>query len=89
MSIELRMGIETRFGVELPVVAIKSGVSGNDLAARLIAGAAATTADAPAGLGDAERRLLMQHGARDIGVSELIAVNEAIEAQRSTAGTLL
>ncbi|SIQ88396.1 Acyl transferase domain-containing protein [Acidiphilium rubrum] len=89
MSIELRMGIETRFGVELPVVAINSGVSVNDLAARLIAGAAATTADAPAGLGDAERRLLMQHGARDIGVSELMAVNEAIEAQRSTAGTLL
>lgn len=87
MSIELRMGIETRFGVELPVVAINSGVSVNDLAGRLIA--STTTADLPAGLGDAERRLLMQHGSRDIGLTELMAVNEAIEEQRSTAGNLL
>jgi phthiocerol/phenolphthiocerol synthesis type-I polyketide synthase C len=89
MSIELRMGIETRLGVELPVVAINSGVSVNDLATRLIAGATPASSALPAGLGDAERRLLMQHGSRDIGLDELMAVNEAIEAQRSAAGTLL
>jgi acyl transferase domain-containing protein/NADPH:quinone reductase-like Zn-dependent oxidoreductase/acyl carrier protein len=90
MSIELRMGIEMRFGVELPVVAINSGVSVNDLAARLIAGVThGADPEVAGGLGDAERRLLMQHGSRDIGLDELMAVNEAIEGQRSAAGTLL
>ena len=37
MSLDLRMSIEKRFGVELPIVAISAGVSLNDLAGKLIA----------------------------------------------------
>ncbi len=90
MSIELRMGIETRFGVELPVVAISSGVNVNDLAARLIAGASGKREDnkPEAGLSDAEQ-LLLRHGARDVGLAELIAVTGAIEEKRTVVESLL
>ena len=88
MSLELRMAIEGRFGVELPVVAISSGVNVNELAARLIAGAKAGKACEPggereAGPGELERHLMQQHGLGDIGVEEMLAVAEAIEENRS------
>jgi phthiocerol/phenolphthiocerol synthesis type-I polyketide synthase C len=86
MSIELRLGIEKRFGVELPVVAISSGVNVNDLATRLITGAASGKPDA--GTNEAER-LIMRHGSRDVGLTELIAVTEAIEAKRTVVESLL
>ena len=80
MSLELRMSIEKRFGIELPIVAISSGISVNDLAARLLAGLGAGGAAAPAG--DAEMRLIMQHGSSDVGPSDLMAVTDAIDTRR-------
>src|SRR5208282_1114686 len=81
MSLELRMSIEKRFGIELPIVAISSGISVNDLAARLFAGLGAGGAAAPAG--DAEMRLMMQHGSSDVGLSDLMAVTDAIDTRRA------
>jgi acyl transferase domain-containing protein/NADPH:quinone reductase-like Zn-dependent oxidoreductase/acyl carrier protein len=77
MSLDLRMGIEKRFGVELPVVAITAGVSVNDLATRLIAGVRAGPAEpieSEAGL-----RMIQQHGAGDAVLSDLMALTEAIQ----------
>ena len=85
MSLELRMGIEARFGVELPVVAISSGVNVNELAARLIAGAGG---DKPAG-GEMELKLIQQHGPGEIEMSELMAVTDALEESRASVTALL
>jgi len=85
MSLDLRMGIEKRFGVELPIVALSAGVSVNDLASRLIAGLRSDGATAAAG--DAEKQLLQQHGG-DADVGELIAFTDAIKA-RNAEVTLL
>jgi len=86
MSLELRMSIEKRFGIELPIVAIRSGINVNDLAARLSASRGAGGAAEPAG--DAEMRLIMQHGKGDVGPSELVAVTDAIDARRATVALL-
>ncbi len=59
MSLDLRMSIEKRFGIELPVVAITAGVSVNDLAGRLIA--ALRSGPAPAE-DDAALLAMQQHG---------------------------
>ena len=85
MSLDLRMGIEKRFGVELPIVALSAGVSVNDLASRLIAGLRSDGGTAAAG--DAEKQLLQQHGG-DADVGELIAFTDAIKA-RNAEVTLL
>ncbi len=58
MSLDLRMNIEKRFSVELPVVAITAGVSVNDLAKRLITGL--RTGDRQQD--DAGLLLMQQHG---------------------------
>jgi phthiocerol/phenolphthiocerol synthesis type-I polyketide synthase C len=83
MSLELRMSIEKRFGIELPIVVISSGINVNDLAARLVAGLGDGGAAAPAR--DAEMRLIMQHGSSDVGPSELMAVADTIETRRDAA----
>jgi acyl carrier protein len=91
MSLELRMSIEKRFGVELPIVAISSGVNVNDLASRLIAdlnsGNAEANGEKPRA-GNLEQQLIMQHAPADVGLNELMAVTESIE-QRPTAGSAL
>ncbi|MGI4953457.1 MAG: SDR family NAD(P)-dependent oxidoreductase, partial [Janthinobacterium lividum] len=86
MSLDLRMGIEKRFGVELPVVAISAGVSVNDLATRLIAGV--RSGAGPAQEGAAEKHMLQQHGSDNAGLSELIALSDAIK-ERDTVVALL
>ena len=86
MSLELRMGIEARFGVELPVVAISSGVNVNELAARLIAGASGK--EAPAA-GEMELKMIQQHGAGQIEASDIVAVSDALEESRATVTALL
>jgi hypothetical protein len=74
MSLDLRMSIEKRFGIELPVVAISAGVSVNDLAAHLIAGL--RSGHQPQD--DARLRLIQQHGiADDALAAEMIALNTA------------
>ncbi|MDB5395240.1 MAG: putative fatty acid synthase transrane protein [Rhodospirillales bacterium] len=88
MSLELRMSIENRFGVELPVVAISSGMNVNELAARLIAGVGEGGGKADA-VGDIERRLIMQHAPDVVGLTDLMAVTEALEERRSIATALL
>ncbi len=90
MSLELRMAIEARFGVELPVVAISSGVSANELATRLIAGAGESKSAAQdKGHGAIELTLLQRHGPGDIEVHELTAVTEVIEEKRAAVKALL
>jgi phthiocerol/phenolphthiocerol synthesis type-I polyketide synthase C len=86
MSLELRMGIEKRFGVELPVVAISSGISVNDLASRLLAGLCPGQGNPP--VGDVEQRLMRQHGAEDLNLTQLMAVTDAIEERRPTVELL-
>ncbi len=90
MSLELRMGIEARFGVELPVVAISSGVSVNDLAVRLIAsiGEGKSAAD-DKGPGAMELNLMQRHGPGEVDASEMAAVAEIIEESRSSVSALL
>ncbi len=61
MSLELRMSVERRFGVELPIVAIGAGTSVNDLASRLIAGRGTSA-------GELELDLLRRHGTSDVDV---------------------
>lgn len=86
MSLDLCMGIEKRFGVELPIVAISAGVSVNDLATRLIAELRAGKSDEkPAG--EVELQLL-QHGAGEVDLGELMALTDAVKA-RSIDGALL
>ncbi len=93
MSLELRMSIEGRFGVELPVVAISSGINVTDLAARLIAGlesgADHTAGNGAAMPGDREREMLRQHAPGEIGLTDLLAVTEAIEGRRAAVTALL
>jgi acyl carrier protein len=86
MSLELRMGIEKRFGVELPIVAISSGISVNDLVSRLLAGLYSGQGNQR--VGDVEQRLMRQHGADDLILTELMAVTDAIEERRPTVELL-
>jgi acyl transferase domain-containing protein/NADPH:quinone reductase-like Zn-dependent oxidoreductase/acyl carrier protein len=86
MSLDLRMGIEKRFGVELPVVAISAGVSVNDLATRLIAGV--RSGPASVAEGDAGLRLIQQHGAGDEALSDLIALTGAIKEHDAAVALL-
>jgi hypothetical protein len=86
MSIDLRMGIEQRFGVELPVVAISAGVSVNDLASRLLAGLRADTSDGPEDA--AELHLMQQHGAGDVDLATLRVLAEAVRERDSAAALL-
>lgn len=86
MSLELRMSIEKRFGVELPIVAISSGINVNDLASRLIAGLGDGGASRPAD--EAERRLIMLHGGGDVDATEVLAVTDAIEERQAAVALL-
>jgi acyl transferase domain-containing protein/NADPH:quinone reductase-like Zn-dependent oxidoreductase/acyl carrier protein len=88
MSLELRMSIENRFGVELPVVAISAGMTVNDMASRLIAGLG-TGGDKAEAAGDMERRLILQHAPDAVGLTDLMAVTEALEGRRSVETALL
>jgi acyl carrier protein len=88
MSLELRMSIENRFGVELPVVAISAGMTVNDMASRLIAGLGGGGDKAEAA-GDMERRLILQHAPDAVGLTDLMAVTEAMEGRRSVETALL
>jgi phthiocerol/phenolphthiocerol synthesis type-I polyketide synthase C len=86
MSLELRMSIEKRFGVELPVVAISSGVAVNDLAMRLLAG----MSGGPSVDKDAETRLqlLAMHGGGAAPRGEVQAASTII-GERDDAVVLL
>ena len=66
MSLDLRMSIEKRFGVELPIVAITAGVSITDLAVKLIA-SLRSGSRVPE---DESARIMQQHG---IAQADLVA----------------
>jgi len=91
MSLELRMGIEARFGVELPVVAISAGVNVNELATRLIHGAIGKEdpAGEKSGASELDLKVMQQHGSGDMELSELKAVTDAIEESRASVKALL
>ncbi len=86
MSLDLRMGIEKRFGVELPLVAISPGGSVNDLASRLIAGLRSDGGGKTEGA--VELRLIQQHGGGDVDLTELLALTDVIK-ERVAEGPLL
>jgi hypothetical protein len=72
MSLDLRMSIEKRFGIELPVVAITAGVSVNDLAARLVTGLRAGPQTATETTDDTQALLLMQrHGVSEAALADM------------------
>ncbi len=77
MSLDLRMSIEKRFGIELPVMAISAGVSVNELAARLIA--SLRTGERPPGETgqDASQQIMQRHGIND---AFLAAGMDAVDA---------
>jgi acyl transferase domain-containing protein/NADPH:quinone reductase-like Zn-dependent oxidoreductase/acyl carrier protein len=87
MSLELRMSIEKRFGVELPVVAIGAGVAVNDLAMRLIAGLSSATAS-PDGATETGQQMLAMHGGAAVPLEELQVV-AGIIGERDDAVALL
>ena len=86
MSLELRIGIEKRFGIELPIVAISSGISVNDIVSRLLAGLC--SGQGHPRVGDVEQRLMRQHGADELILTELMAVTDAIGERRPTVELL-
>jgi acyl transferase domain-containing protein/NADPH:quinone reductase-like Zn-dependent oxidoreductase/acyl carrier protein len=76
MSLDLRMSIEKRFGVEFPIVAISAGVSLNDLAGKLIA---SLRSSQPA-RDDTAQRLMQQHGLAETELAAgMIALTTASE----------
>ncbi len=86
MSLDLRMSIEKRFGIELPVMAISAGVSVNELAARLIASlrSGAQPAD------DASQQIMQRHGIQDAsldglpGAASVASLSDAAQEARRT-----
>ncbi len=79
MALDLRMSIEKRFGIELPVMAISAGVSVNELAARLIA--SLRGGERPAGdTGqEASQQIMQRHGIDD---ATLAAGMDAVDAAK-------
>jgi phthiocerol/phenolphthiocerol synthesis type-I polyketide synthase C len=69
MSLDLRMSIEKRFGIELPVVAISAGISVNDLAGRVVA----DLRSGPGPKDDPGLRLMQQHGIADPALAAAMA----------------
>ncbi len=84
MSLDLRMSIEKRTGIELPVVAITAGVSVNDLAARLVGGVRSREQR----LEEASLHLLQQHGIDEASL-EANLVTLGAEKRRDETVTLL
>ena len=84
MSLDLRMSIEKRFGIELPVMAISTGVSVNELAVRLIA--SLRTGEQPAE--DASQQILQRHGIQDASVAASLAETAAVTRRRDAAVVL-
>ena len=93
MALELRMSVETKFGVELPIVAITSMKHLNDLADRLIAsmkrGGEANAAASAAKVTNDEQQLLAQHTGDTVDLADFAAVSEAVEKKQATLKTLL
>jgi len=69
----------------LPIVAIGSGTSVNDLASRLIGGMGASASELT---NDLEMQLMRRHGAADVASADRLHMTDAIE-QRPAAVTLL
>ncbi len=87
MSLDLRMSIEKRFGIELPVMAISAGVSINELAARLIASLRTGERPPEETSQDANRQIMQRHGIDD---ATLAAGMDAVDAaQRRNAATVV
>ncbi len=85
MSLDLRMSIEKRFGIELPVVAITAGISVNDLAARLITSLRAGAQPEE----DAGLRMMQQHGLDDASLAAGMVVIDSAARQHDIAKVLL
>jgi hypothetical protein len=85
MSLDLRMSIEKRFSIELPVVAITAGVSVNDLAARLVAGL--RSGEQP--VDDPALRLMQQHGIADPALAAAMAARPTAAPPKPQAAEAL
>ena len=93
MALELRMSVETKFGVELPIVAITSMKHLNDLADRLIAsmkrGDEENAGTSASKVTSDEQQLLAQHTGDAVNLSDFAAVSEAAGKKQATLKTLL
>ena len=94
MALELRMSVETKFDVELPIVAITSMKHLNDLADRLLVSIKRSDADAPAksaadAISDDEQQLIAQHTTDTVNLADFAAVSEAVEKKQAALKTLL
>ena len=92
MALELRMSVETKFGVELPIVAITSMKHLNDLADRLLASMKRGGEDTPPSadiVTQDEQQLLAQHTGDSVNLADFAAVSEAVEKKQATVKTLL
>jgi phthiocerol/phenolphthiocerol synthesis type-I polyketide synthase C len=85
MSLDLRMSIEKRFGIELPVVAITAGVSINDLAVKLIAGLRSGRS-APE---DDALRIMQQHGIAQADLAAGMIARSSAAEQNDAAVVLV
>ena len=88
MSLDLRMSIEKRFGIELPVMAISAGVSVNELAGRLIASLRAGGQPAD----DASQQIMQRHGIQDASLPAGLAASASVSpptARRTDAAVVL
>jgi len=79
MALELRMNVETRFGVELPLVAITSVKNLHELSRRLLQSLRADGTGATDGLGGADEALVTMHGGDGAAFAGLA---DKIEEQR-------
>ena len=89
MGLELRMDIEKRFGVELPLIAITSVTNLTDLAGRMIANLRPSgEGERPAADGAISQDLAEKHSTSDVNRDDFAAVAEAIGEQRRSVTRL-
>ena len=89
MGLELRMDIEKRFGVELPLIAITSVTNLTDLAGRMIATLRPSgEGERPAADGAISQDLAEKHSTSDVNRDDFAAVAEAIGEQRRSVTRL-
>lgn len=89
MALELRMGVEKRFGIELPLVAITSVKNIDDLARRALA--QLRSAGAPASesvITVADEGLVAQHG-DEISAADLEDIGQIVNEHKQSLGSLL
>ncbi|MFD2264877.1 SDR family NAD(P)-dependent oxidoreductase [Lacibacterium aquatile] len=84
MAVELRMAVEARFGVELPVLSLSDGTTLSGMADKLVG--SLTGDEAPAGDGDLLQLSRYEEGSSNLDMS---ALSSALEAKSDSVKRLL